>query len=603
MTEQTDQIRHLDRAISNMSVRRRILYFQSENRHILEEVVNRCVTLWDRLEIAPPPEEDKYAWLVKQYKLFGLGELYKPNGVLGSIQLKTATKSSTGQQVTLTPSIVTLTDFQVYEETDRKRMVKVFLDAPALRGALLLISSPHILIPEGFSGEIELISDSFLSERDIFLMLREQVLGEGGLSVGGERELQEAARQFVGLSSEQVRNVLEGIAGDAAEELHNGVYLSLIEKEKRAEVSKDATVRFIDVDPQESVAGLGNFTRWLKKRAGDFGDPAGAAKRGTPAPKGVLLCGVPGTGKTAMARETARILGAPLIQFDISRIQGSKLGESEARLRRYLDRISAFGSCVMLMDEIEKTFSVNDNTHEVKLAMLGLLLDWMQTRRANVLTFITANSITNLPPELLRDGRVSGRFFAFMPMRDDLTAIMRIKLRPLADHSMLNEDFATLVRDPNLPKSRLGEVFDRIAGDARSAKDKGEIRLPFMTGANLEVLIENTNRALLETRKPPYSLENYMEAMRVYAASEGFVPQGQSNLPDLVEMWIRAQERHYQDVSDQTVLPFNRFKDGKFMKLPEPGSIYDQFFQETLKAEIEKRFKISGQPGAQAPGG
>ena len=99
---------------------------------------------------------------------------------------------------------------------------------------------------------------------------------------------------------------------------------------------------------------MGNYSTWLDERKADFHDPIEAMRMGTPAPKGVLLCGVPGTGKTAAARETARRLGVPLIKFDISRIQTKDFGGSEERLRRYLDRISAFGSCVMLMDEIEK---------------------------------------------------------------------------------------------------------------------------------------------------------------------------------------------------------------------------------------------------------
>ncbi len=592
MRELTDWAAHLDVAVSNMSRQRRILYFRSENRKIIRDAVNGSLALWERLGLPPTAEEDRYQQLVRNYQCFPMTQLFKPGGVLGSVKFREGVRSQTGERVPLIPRLATISDFQVFAERDRAQMVKAFLDCPELETSLLLIASPQVLIPDGFSNEIELIPDVFITQRDIFRKLRAQVRLEEQArkqEFYTDAELTKFAGAFVGLTGEQVDNVLTGMEGTLCPGLAEGVHLELIRKERQGEAGKDPAIRFIELPERETVAGLGNFTRWLSQRAEDFADPARARLQGTPAPKGVLLCGVPGTGKTAMARETARILNVPLIQFDISRIQGSKLGESEARLRRYLDRISAFGACVMLMDEIEKTFSVNDSTHEVKLAMLGLLLDWMQTRKANVLTFITANDISRLPPELLRDGRISGRFFAFMPMRDDLAAIMRLKLRPLIPSRLFNQELTALIQAPADPKDRLAQGLDLIAQDAVRQAERGEIRTPFLTGANMETLMEMTLRALREEKQPPYSAADFVRQMRACAASGAFIPQGQSNLADLVSMWLKAQQRQYQDVSDHTVLPFNRFKDGQFAEnLPVPEGDYDRYFQKTLREEIEK---------------
>lgn len=585
----TDWTLNLDTAISNMSGRRRILYFKSESRRIIRDAVNHSKALQARAGLPTPsaPDDNFYEYLKKKGICADFVRLYHPDGFLGTVKLKR--KNAAGEVVTLSPKLLTLSDFQVFSADYRGRMVKAFLDCEALQRSLLLISSPKILIPEGFSGEIELIQDDFITARDIFFLIQECLREEG---VGDEPDftndqLRKIAEDFVGLSGEQTQNALDSLRGNLHSGLRDGSYLRFIRKERLSEAEKDAAVRFIELPKAESVAGLGNFTKWLNERKEDYANPVAALRNGTPAPKGILLCGVPGTGKTAMARETARILNVPLIQFDISRIQDSKLGESEARLRRYLDRVSAFGSCVMLMDEVEKVFGVNDSTHEVKLAMLGMLLDWMQTRKANVLTFITANNIAKLPPELLRDGRISGRFFAFMPTRDDLTAILRLKLSALEESGCFSEDFAKLLRASGTPDRRLSDIFDVIAEDAR--ENRKEFRVPFMTGANLESLIELTIRALRAEKAPPYSLPDYERQMRRCAASDSFIPQAQSNMADLTEMWIHAQRRQYQDVSNHGVLPFSRFKAGKFQNLDKPGNAYDAFFQDTFRKEIETR--------------
>lgn len=583
----TDWVYNLDKAISNMGYHCRIIYFKSENRHIIEDAVNHSSAL--QAKLGKGAADNLYRNLIDRKECIELPRIYQKAGVSGMIK-------ESGES----PVAVTLTDFQVYSESDRNGMVKAFLDSKYLHHTILLISSPQILIPDGFSNEIEIISDMYISKNDIYQKLAKQVRKEEadrGEKFFSDQELKKFTEEFVGLSVEQIDTILDSIRDELCTGLREGRHKDFIRQERLKEAAKDAAIKFIELEKKESVAGLGHYSVWLSKREKDFADPILARKNGTPSPKGVLLCGVPGTGKTAMARETARVLHVPLIQFDISRIQDSKFGASEIRLRRYLDRISAFGSCVMLMDEIEKTFSVNDSTHEVKLAMLGLLLDWMQYRTANIFTFITANNISKLPPELLRDGRISGRFFAFMPSRDDLAAIMRLKLSPLVETDILDQEFRSVIREKaNENKgqgdgiSKLARILDLIAEDAREMGKEGTIRWPFMTGANMETLIEMTNRELREDQnvKLPYNIETYAKQMRKCAASADFIPQGQSNMDDIVNMWIKAQKYQYQDVSVHTLLPFSAFKDGKFTKELHTGNPYDGFMVEVLKEEIEK---------------
>lgn len=600
----------MDRMISNMSPNRRILYFKSEDRGVIRQAVDRCGALQARLGMKESGE-GSFDQLVNLHKGVSLTQIYEAGKVVGTIRLQKGRNKITGETVEIVPDLVFLTDYQVFSENDRNLMIKTFLDAPKLRERLLLIASPEVLIPDGFSNEIELIMEPNITEKDIYERIANQIREEEryrGKTFYSDKELKEFAKDFTGLTRGQVGDILNALYGELCVSLRaekgESKVKALIRQERIKEAQKDPAIRLIELGKTEQIAGLGHYMKWLQDRKTDFWDPSRAKKQGTPAPKGVLLCGVPGTGKTAMARETARVYRVPLVQFDISRIQNSKFGESEARLSRYLDRISAFGSCVMLMDEVEKSFSVNDSTHEVKLAMLGKLLDWMQSRTANVLTFITANNISKLPAELLRDGRISGRFFAFMPSRDDLAAIMRIKLKDLTAAGIFNEELRRIIlRVPEtkreLEQDPLAGIIDQIASRAKEKKKAGEIRWPFMTGANMEVLIEMTLRELKKSGvAQPYSFKAYETQMCLCALSQDFVPQGQSNMEDIVEMWLGAQKRQYQDVSENTLLPFSKFKNGKFTQKLTADNLYDQFLIDILKEEIETAARKAGEQEA-----
>lgn len=603
----SDWAAYLDLKISNMDQNRRIIYFKSENRNIIEDAVDASGALQAKLGQGTSGEGSLFAHMTAHYDLIPLTWMYQAGGVAGTVKLLEGTEKDTGKKRKIVPKAVMITDYQVFGESDRSRMIKAFLDCGELQDSLMLISSPEVLIPDGFYNEIELVADQMITQNDIFERLRDRVRKEeewrgiGQDCCLSQETIRKRAEEFVGLNGKQVDAILNAVqnqlcaaltpksgGGDDDYEVRR-----LIMQERRKEAEKDPAIRFIEVDKRESVAGLGNYIQWLDERREDFADPVRARKNGTPAPKGVLLCGVPGTGKTAMARQTAMMYGVPLIQFDLSRIQNSKFGESEAKLARYLDRISAFGSCVMLMDEVEKVFSVNDSTHEVKLAMLSQLLDWMQTRKGNVLTFITANNISKLPPELLRDGRISGRFFAFMPSRNDLAAILRLKLSALSGEFFDREFKALLKKRPETEEERekdeLAGIFDRIAQEARKKQKEGENRWPFMTGANLEVLVEMTNRAIRKNWKEPFcSFKAYADEMCRCAGLDSFVPQGQSNMADIVDMWLGAQKRQYQDVSSYSLLPFSKFQDGAFTQKLTGGNEYDRFLIEVLEQEIKK---------------
>lgn len=592
----TDAIKNIDEIISHMGEEARIIYLKSERREIVEIVINESSALKSKLMKKNPDlkKHDNKSWfnsLKFEKKIFEFTRVYNENRLHKTIALP---QHENSEKKFIIPAILYIKDFHLYDEKSRGFMIKTFLDCEALAKTYLLIASPMLCIPDGFADDMTLVKDKYISKNDIKKLLDKAIQEENDKRPKKiefeDQDIDEFAKKFVGLSEKQILRILNGLSERLCTKLRNEEYLELIEKEKRAEIEKDSTISFIDISKGESVTGQGNYQKWINERTNDFQNPEKAKKQGTPAPKGVLLCGIPGTGKTAAAEETARLLKVPLIKFDISRIQTKDFGGSEERLRRYLERISAFGSCVVLIDEIEKIFSLDDNTHEVKKAMLSIILDWMQTRKTNVFTFITANNISKLPPELLRDGRISGRFFAFMPSRDDLCKILRLKLMKLKKENLFlfAPEFQKIIEERKSgEKDPFEEMFDEIAKTAKDAH-----RLLFMTGANIEILIEMTNRKMRENNTVGgYEVDAYIKTMIDCALSNDFVPQGQSNMKDIVNMWISAQERQYQDISSNVILPFGKYKeDGTFEDIEESNE-YDEYMRMVLKERIQKVVK------------
>jgi SpoVK/Ycf46/Vps4 family AAA+-type ATPase len=171
------------------------------------------------------------------------------------------------------------------------------------------------------------------------------------------------------------------------------------------------TARFSD------VAGLAHLKRWLEQRKAAFlGD---AAAMGLDTPKGIMLLGVQGGGKSLAAKAVAGAWGVALMRLDFAAVYNKWLGETERNLRDALKNAEAMAPCVLWIDEIEKGIATGDGDGGESRRILGTLLTWMAERKSKVFMVATANDIERLPPELVRKGRLDEIFFVDLP--DDVT--------------------------------------------------------------------------------------------------------------------------------------------------------------------------------------
>jgi hypothetical protein len=184
----------------------------------------------------------------------------------------------------------------------------------------------------------------------------------------------------------------------------------------RAELlSRESPLDLIDPTATlDDVGGLDNLKHWLQVRRRGF-EPA-ARRYGLPAPRGVLLVGVPGCGKSLIAKAVARTWGLPLAALDTGRLHGSLVGESERRMRAALDSVEVMAPVVLWIDEIEKAFGGGaEQDGGVAQRVMGVLLGWLQERPEGVFVIATSNDVQSLPPEILRRGRFDDVFFVDLP--------------------------------------------------------------------------------------------------------------------------------------------------------------------------------------------
>jgi len=206
----------------------------------------------------------------------------------------------------------------------------------------------------------------------------------------------------------------------------------LVANEKKRVIAKERILEWYDPIPSglDSVGGLENLKTWLVARAMAWS--AKARAYGLPAPKGALLVGVPGCGKSLTAKAIATAWGVPLLRLDLGALKSKFVGESEANIRKAFKVIEAIGRCVVWLDEIEKALAgatQGGADGGVSTDALGSVLTWMQERQGEAFVIATANDVSSLPPELMRKGRFDEIFFIDLPTVTERKAILQASLR------------------------------------------------------------------------------------------------------------------------------------------------------------------------------
>lgn len=293
----------------------------------------------------------------------------------------------------------------------------------------VVLISPELVIPADMQKEIS-VFDFPLPNVDEVRSMLDRIIMENGLDDSSleYEDKEKLAKAALGLTLQEAENAFSraivqnhGISENA---------IKIIFDEKNQVIKKTGILEFVKSNLNlEDIGGLENLKSWLLKRNNSWLESA--KKYNIPAPKGVLITGIPGCGKSLTAKAMSEIWQLPLLKLDMGKIFSGLVGSSEENMRRAIATAEAVAPSILWIDEIEKGLGGTNQAGDsgTSTRIFGTFLTWMQEKTEPVFVIATANNISSLPPELLRKGRFDEIFFVDLPTESEREKIFDVHLK------------------------------------------------------------------------------------------------------------------------------------------------------------------------------
>jgi AAA+ superfamily predicted ATPase len=394
--------------------------------------------------------------------------------------------------------VIVMRDLQLHlEQTDPMlvRRLKDLLRLAKANGHALILLGCRLRLPAELDHEITRIDFALPGPLELGSVLN-GIVNSAKLISPEEDEREEVLHAALGLTTIEAENVFA---------------LSVVESGKLdPEVISRENARALKLD---------NLKQWLETRKLAFS--AEAKEFGLPAPKGLLIVGIPGTGKSLTAKATATAFGIPLLRLDMGKVFGGIIGQSEANLRSVIQTAEAIAPCVLWIDEIEKGFSGTKGSGSTDggttARVFGSFLSWMQEKEKPVFVVATANDVSKLPPEFVRKGRFDEMFFVDLPTSDDRRLIWEIVIQK---YGRKPQDFDI---------SSLAQGADSMTGAEIEAAFAEGLQAAF-TGKR-EPTIKDLMRAVTETIPLARQMEEEVSRIRQWAKGRAREAGGGDHFP------------------------------------------------------------------------
>ncbi len=394
---------------------------------------------------------------------------------------------------------------------------------PYLQGSRknVVFISPKLVIPSDMEKDISVLEYELPNEEEILEKLDYlcETLTPQQVTIDedGKREL---ARAALGLTMQEAENAfcraivsMKGINTGA---------IKIIHEEKNQVVRKTGMLEFINTDLGiDDIGGLDNLKNWLVKRNNTWTKRAKAYN--LPSPKGVLITGIPGCGKSLTAKATSAIWGLPLLKLDMGKIFGGIVGSSEENIRQAINTAEAVAPSILWVDEIEKGFAglKSGGDSGTSSRVFGTFLTWLQEKEKPVFVIATANDISSLPPELLRKGRFDEIFFVDLPTLKERQKIFKVHInKRIAGNEVAHELKADDDVTMRLAKMTDGYTGAEIEQILISALYEAYYKERGMTEADVVKAIEETVSLATTQKEQIAELRDWAKQRAVLATAQ-----------------------------------------------------------------------------------
>jgi ATP-dependent 26S proteasome regulatory subunit len=307
------------------------------------------------------------------------------------------------------------------------RQLKDVLQETKTKFKTLIILGCRLCLPPELERELTVVEFALPGKEELGVVL-------GGI-------MESADIKSDSMEQEAKEKAIDAASGLTTIEAENAFALSVVEskrinpeivaREKAQAVKKNGLLEIVETtESLESIGGLDLLKEWLVQRKDAYSKRA--VEYGLPTPKGVLILGIPGTGKSLTAKATSKIFGMPLLKLDAGRIFAGIVGQSESNLRSVIQTAEAIAPCCLWIDEVDKAFSGAKSSGATdggtSARVFGSFISWMQEKKSPVFVVATANDVSQLPPEMLRKGRFDELWFVDLPNQKEREAIWCIQI-------------------------------------------------------------------------------------------------------------------------------------------------------------------------------
>ncbi|PSB49603.1 AAA family ATPase [filamentous cyanobacterium Phorm 6] len=377
----------------------------------------------------------------------------------------------------------------------------------------IVLTSHTLELPEELKEDVTVIDFPLPNIQEINHLISHIVEKPEQLQVSGLAK-EQLVKACQGLSRARIGRVLAKAL--AAKQQINESDIDGVLEEKQQAIRQTGILEFLNSkESLKNVGGLENLKQWVKMRQDAFTDEA--RRYGIPNPKGVLLVGIQGTGKSLSAKTIACEWRLPLLRLDTGRLFGGVVGESESRVRQMIQLAEAIAPCVLWIDEIDKAFgniiSGGDGDSGTSRRVFGSLITWMQEKTSPVFIVATANNVRILPAELLRKGRFDEIFFLNLPSESERQDIFKVHLQRLRPTRLRDFDLEVLAKSAeNFSGAEIEQVV--IDGLYRAFGT-------FVNGQRRDLTTEDVLRSIEDTVPLAAIARSQIEDLKRWAAEAG----------------------------------------------------------------------------------
>jgi SpoVK/Ycf46/Vps4 family AAA+-type ATPase len=343
-----------------------------------------------------------------------------------------------------TPALFLLKDFNRFlTDISISRKLKNITRILKLQPKTIVIVGSELNIPKELYDLITVLQFQLPIDHEINYELKRLV---ESLNIEIDQQLLEnLTRACQGLSLERIRRVLSKIIATYKTIDENSIQVLL--NEKKQLISQTEILEYWAVNETISkIGGVDNLKEWLEKRKISFGIQA--SNYGLPTPRGLLLVGIQGTGKSLTAKAIATEWQLPLLKLDVGKLFGGIIGESEFRLRQMIELAETISPCILWIDEIDKAFTKNDSKGDSGTSnrVLATFISWLSEKNKPVFVVATANNVDLLPLEIIRKGRFDEIFFLDLPQKQEREQIFKIHIQEFRPNTWKSFDYSKLAQ-------------------------------------------------------------------------------------------------------------------------------------------------------------